>query len=571
MFCSTLRCVDSSRRRQIVRASFGLAALVIVLTCATAPAAAQQIAKSHLVLELDRIFGPMNPAAVLRSPVHLSGAGDGSGRLFVTAAYGETQVMNNGVFSMFLDLRSETLVSGGNGMLGHAFHPGYTDPQSPGFGKFYTFHSVVTDPLATVDFGPTPELTAPITHHNLVTEWTVDPNDPNKIDVSSRREVFRQAHLNDIHCGGMLTFGPDGYLYGAIGTPPGNTATVLSGQNPANLYGTIFRIDPLAPASTPGSSDAISVNGKYRVPSDNPYVNDPQGLDEIFAIGVRNPYRFSIDPVSQLLFAGDVGSSMLEEISVIGAGSNQGWPYREGSGNGIVAMPPSPPVFNDPIAEYGRTDGRSVTGGYVYRGSIPELQGKYIFGELSFGTGGYNNHFGRLFWLDPFDEDGNLKSASEIEIHEFRLGHQTRANSLNTGADVDNLDMSLYSFGIGDDGEIYVLGTRVGTSRAIGYKVVSALMLEGDFSGDGIVGGADLAIWKSEFGTSADANFGDGDSDGDGDVDGNDFLRWQRQVSLDFSVPTSGEPVPEPHTLTGIIVLLGVTAAFGRLSSRRRR
>ena len=225
---------------------------------------------------------------------------------------------------------------------------------------------------------------------------------PNVVDVNSRREIFRNPH---VHNSGTITFGPDGYLYGSIGTPPNGTQSLLTAQNNADILGTIYRIDPLAPGSTPGSTNPISANGKYRIPEDNPFVDDPLALGEIYAYGLRNAYRFSIDPVSGLLFGGEVGESFREEVNVIPKGGNMGWPYREGDSlDGPLLLPPPPTV--PPLAQYSHDDGAAIVGGYVYHGSIAALQNKYIFGDFS-------NQLllrrGRLLVADVFDESVSSK------------------------------------------------------------------------------------------------------------------------------------------------------------------
>lgn len=548
------------------------ALLALSASVAADVASGQLITKGRLVVELDRNFGPLQFTNDLLIPVHMETTGDGSGRLFYTTQVGKVRSFQNGVFTTFLDISSTSTVAdkvaltGANGLLGSAFHPGYTDPLSPGYRKFYTFHSTSVNPAETPDFFGTG---GTLTHHSILTEWTTDANNPLQIDLSTRREIFRSEHLNNIHFGGMVDFGPDGYLYTAIGTPTG--AVAPQAQDVTKHFGKIFRIDPLNPAATPGSTDPIGANGQYRIPVSNPYVG-VTGLDEIFALGVRNPYRFTVDPVSELVFAGDVGEASREEVSAFGNGANLGWPHREGSAAGPIASPVPAPPFLDPIAEYlhgNPGDGRSITGGYVYRGSIPELQGKYVFGEFSYGIGQFFASAGRLFWIDPFDANGNLKDFDENEIKEFRLGTATRAASLNLPADSDDLDFTLYGFGLDDEGEIYAFGTRTGGNRAISYKIASAIDLAGDFSGNGIVSGDDLTILTSNFGMTG-ADFEDGDSDGDGRVDGTDFLAWQRTVGLDFSPPPATTAVPEPSTLAGSMIVLGLVATIGRRATRRR-
>ncbi len=559
-------------RQSIIAIAVAMAAALLLLM---GEAAGQLVTKGPLVVEMSRTFGPLTFTSDLLVPTHLEEPPDNSDRLFLTAGNGKVRILQDGALSTFLDISSTTSVpdkvtlTGANGLLGSAFHPDFADPLSPGYRKFYTFHSpriADVNPTAPIDFAA-PAGSGNITHHNILTEWTVDANNPNQIDMSSRRELFRAEHVNGNHFGGMVDFGPDGYLYTAIGQPP--QSNILNAQNPSSFFGKIFRIDPLNPALTPGSQDAVSANGQYRLPASNPYVGTT-GLDEVFAIGVRNPYRFSVDPVSGLVFAGDVGEGAREEVSVFSGGANLGWPHREGSLPYPSFPDPTPaPDFLAPIAEYSHLDGRSVIGGYVYHGSIPDLQGKYIFGEFSFGTGPFSGSAGRLFWIDPFNADGSLKDPSEVEIHEFRLGPMTRANSLNAPADADKLDFTLYAFGVDVEGELYAIGTRTGTNRAMGYKITSVISLDGDFNNDGRVDGADLTVWKSNFGMTG-ADFEDGDSDGDGNVDGNDFLAWQRTVGLDHSPPAALAIVPEPATFASL-ALAAMAMAVSRRAGRVRR
>jgi glucose/arabinose dehydrogenase len=474
-----------------------LAAFAAVLIAPWSTSFAQippRVTVGRMRVELERL----NTTGQLTTPIYMDNANDGSGRLFFAEKGGATRPAGirvrqpNGSFSTFLEL-CEALYTSERGLLGFAFHPGYSDPESLGYRKLYTYHSVPVDEGATVDFTYDMPGVSP-THHNVVTEWQVSESNPNLVDVTTRREIFREAHPIDIHNAGTITFGPDGYLYGSNGTATQGALGQLTSQVNTDLLGVIYRIDPLDPTLTDGSPDSISANGKYRIPADNPFVSDPNALDEIFAYGLRNRYRFSIDPVSGHLFAGDVGEGAVEEVSVVTSGGNMGWPYREGTIAGPVATPMPAPTFVPPIMAYSEDDGQAVVGGHIYHGSIPALQGKYIFGDFSY------NFFagkGRLFIADPLDAEGNVKDPADVKIEEMFLEPATctAVNSATCGyAGI------IFSFGLDEDGEIYVVG--LAGSAAI-YKVTDANLLpEGDYNEDGTVDAADYTLWRNTLGQS---------------------------------------------------------------------
>ena len=222
-------------------------------------------------------------------------------------------------------------------------------------------------------------------------------------------------------------------------------------RSPGNVLGKILRIDPL------GRSAA---NGQYGVPADNPFVG-LDGADEIFAFGFRNPFRMSFDHGTGALFAADVGQRDIEEVDLVVAGGNYGWPFKEGTflfnGNGVPNRgysgdnsPGVPSGMIDPIAQYDHDEGTSVTGGFVYRGAaLPELQGSYIFGDLTSNRAVVD---GRFFQITP---DGDLAEIVPTNNDENRL--------LITG------------FGRDTQGELYVMGLQpntAGTPAGVVYKLV---------------------------------------------------------------------------------------------------
>jgi len=350
----------------------------------------------------------------------------------------------NGRKKVYLDVRSRLVDLGvagpgtfdERGLLGVAFHPAFASN-----GLLYTYTS---EPVsAPPDFSTMPPGSDP-NHQSVVLEWQVpDPCNRNSVvDPASFRELLRIDEPQFNHDGGALVFGPDGLLYIALGdggaaddqgTGHGDTG---NGQDPSTVLGTILRIDPL------GSNSA---NGQYGIPDDNPFVGMPGFADEIWAYGLRNPFRISFDRATGDLYIADVGQNDIEEIDLGIPGANYGWNLKEGSfcfdpngdGPGFVFDCGGPtPDLVDPIAEYDHDEGLAVIGGFVYRGgAVPGLQGRYVFGEFART---FNND-GRLFYLD-----GNSS------IREFELARR------------DALGLSLLGFAEDAAGELYVLANGTG-------------------------------------------------------------------------------------------------------------
>ena len=217
-----------------------------------------------------------------------------------------------------------------------AFHPGFDDPTSPGFRTLYTYNSEATSRPA--DFSTIPTGSNP-NHQSVISEWKVSATNPNQVDVSSRREVMRIDQPQANHNGGALAFSPvDGQLYISLGdgggandakgrpNDIGHTRPQGNGQDTTNVLGDILRINPLATGA-----GNLSANGQYRIPTDNPYVGADPGVDEIFASGLRNPFRMSFDALTGDLIVGDVGQNALEEVNIVTKGGNYGWNLKEGS------------------------------------------------------------------------------------------------------------------------------------------------------------------------------------------------------------------------------------------------
>jgi len=379
-----------------------------------------------------------------------------SDRLFVSDQDGILWAIDlaTGTKTVFLDLTARLVTLGvfgpdsfdERGLLGFAFAPDYETS-----GLLYTYASEPVDGPA--DFSTLPDGVA-ANHQSVVTEWVVpDPTDPlSVVDPGSARTLLRVDQPQFNHDGGGVNFGPDGMLYVAFGDGGGADDVdgqdflgspivghgTGNGQDATNPLGTIVRIDP---------SGFDSANGQYGIPADNPFVLDAQKLDEIFAFGLRNPFRFSFDSLTGELIVADVGQNDIEEINNVAAGGNYGWNLMEGSfffdanGNddGFVTDqdPGVPSDLELPIAEYDHDEGLAIIGGFVYRGSaIPELEGKYVFGDFA----------------RTFANDGRLFHLTDAnEVVEFDLLGQSE------------LGLSLLGFGQDAGGEIYVLANGTGT------------------------------------------------------------------------------------------------------------
>ncbi|MDE2990047.1 MAG: PQQ-dependent sugar dehydrogenase [Chloroflexota bacterium] len=302
-------------------------------------------------LTADRVVGG------LVRPVYAGHAGDGSGRLFVIEKEGRVRIVVAGqlVPDPFLDLTG-IVNSRANerGLLGLAFHPDYASN-----GRFFVFYTELRG--ATV-----------------VAEYRVS-DDPDRADPTSARVLLTQPQPFANHNGGMLAFGPDGMLYVALGDGGAAGDPQNHAQRLDTWLGTLLRLDVSAP-------------GAYRVPSDNPFVGVPDARAEIWAYGLRNPWRFSFDRATGDLYIADVGQNSFEEIDFAPAsstgGENYGWKLMEGFSCFVEGSPECNSLrFTDPVAVYGRDGGCSVTGGYVYRGSAyPALAGAYVFGDYCSGN-----------------------------------------------------------------------------------------------------------------------------------------------------------------------------------------
>jgi glucose/arabinose dehydrogenase len=293
----------------------------------------------------------------LERPVYVTHARDGTNRLFVVEQGGRIKVLPAGATAptVFLDIASRVLAGGERGLLGLAFHPHYAVN-----GRFFVNYTRQPD-------GAT-----------VIAEYHASPPGSSAALAGERPLlVISQPFAN--HNGGMLEFGPDGFLYigtgdGGAADDPGNRA-----QDPLNLLGKILRIDVDPPAG--GTAAYVS-------PAGNPFAGPHPGRDEIFAFGFRNPWRFSFDRLTGELHVGDVGQGAREEVDRVTVGGNYGWRILEGTRcTGIDPDRCGEPTLIPPIAEYAHGAGRcSITGGYAYRGDAGTLPaGAYLFGDFCSG------------------------------------------------------------------------------------------------------------------------------------------------------------------------------------------
>ncbi len=328
----------------------------------------------------------------LRKPVGITNAGDGTGRLFVVEQAGTIRILQNGVLNPepFLDIIDRVGSQGSEqGLLGLAFHPQYATN-----GYFFVNY---TD----------------LQGDTVISRFQVDLETPNQVDISRETMLMKVAQPFANHNGGGLEFGPDGYLYlgfgdgGSAGDPQGN------GQSLTSLLGKLLRVDV----------DGVS---PYTIPQDNPFKNGG-ARSEIWAYGLRNPWRFSFDAHNGDLYIADVGQNQWEEINYLqadtAAGANFGWNLFEGSHPYEPRVTPSTPL-TPPVFEYSHSEGCSVTGGLVYRGSkLPEFSGIYLYGDYCSGTVWGLMKDSQGSWQNAllYDGMGQISSFGQDEQHEIYL------------------------------------------------------------------------------------------------------------------------------------------------------
>ena len=338
---------------------------------------------------------------------------DGTQRLFLLEQPGRMRLMVGGRMqpAPYLNILDRVTCQGECGFLGMAFHPDFAHN-----GLFYVDY--------TSGFKKS--------LHTVISEFHAQPG-ASVVDAKTERILLEIDQPYPNHNGGQIRFGPDGMLYigmgdGGSGGDPGNRA-----QNPQELLGKILRID--VNTRDPGK--------QYGIPKDNPFVDDRRFRPEIWAWGMRNPWRFTFDRKTGTMYCGDIGQNKFEELDVITKGGNYGWHIREAMHP--FKDQPTDATLIDPIVEYGRDKGASITGGYVYRGKkFPVLDGIYI----------YNDYVSGRFWGLRY-ENGKVAANAELNV------------TVNGQPTLNRVQAS--SFGEDLDGEIYVCDH----SHGIVYRIVA--------------------------------------------------------------------------------------------------
>lgn len=474
----------------------------------------------------------------LFSPLFVTNAGDGTKRLFIVERAGIIKVVQPGsnVATEFLNITAKTSVTGERGLLGLAFHPDYETNR-----RFFVYYTRVSDGAIQI------------------AEYQASAGNPNVADTIEKPIITILHPTNSNHNGGTIAFGPDGYLYAGTGDGGSGNDPPNNAQNINQLLGKIIRLDI--------NNVPVAQVPQYNIPPDNPFAGATAGADEIYAIGMRNPYRWSFDRGgTRQLWAADVGQSALEEVDIITLGANYGWRVYEGTqctnlNPTQCAGGTNPIVQTPPIFQYGHTGGRcSITGGYVYRGTQGTLpNGSYIYGDYCTGE--------ILLWsggqqIPMFDiTDFNLVSFGEDEdgelyIAQILTGIVQKIVPARASADFDADFRTDFSVFRPSTGVWYILNGFSGVIRTQQFGTNNDIPTPEDYDGDRRT---DLAVFRPSDGNwyylkSADStfnvvNFGvSGDIPAAGDYDGDakaDFVlfrpsngTWYTYRSTDASFTT---------------------------------
>jgi glucose/arabinose dehydrogenase len=334
-------------QRICLKIGFLLPAILSIATCGGGSS------RTVGLVTVERAF----PGLTFNNPISMYQPPGDDTRWFLIEKGGQILVFPNddtvAAVSVSADLSSRVDDEGEGGLLGMAFHPSFS-----GSGHIYLYFTE-TGP------GPSTPLVSRLTRYTM--------NISGVIDTGSGFDILSVDQPATNHNGGDIKFGPDGYLYIALGDGGGAGDPFGNGQDTTNLLGSVLRID-------------LDGEPPYAIPAENVFASSSTDMPEIYAWGLRNPWRFSFDESTGDLWAGDVGQRAWEEIDLLVSGGNYGWNIEEGDHCF------SPPVgcddtgLIDPVYEYGRTEGRSVTGGYVYRGTaMPSLTGHYLFADWGSG------------------------------------------------------------------------------------------------------------------------------------------------------------------------------------------
>jgi glucose/arabinose dehydrogenase len=511
-----------------MRANVALAVIVagVALGSAATPATAA-------ITGLTRVAsGVSNPMFVTHAP------GDTS-RLFIAQRGGQIRILdlNTGILQTAPFLSTTVDTSGEGGLLGLAFHPNYFNEGMPGFRKFY-LNVTTGSPFTT-----------------RIREFEVSATNPNQAPAGSLREILSFAQPQENHNGGWIGFSPnDDYLYIASGdgggsndSGSGHTSGTGNAQDITNnLLGKMLRID------VNGDDFPTDSARNYAIPPTNPFKagvgvpGDDVGDDEIWAYGLRNPFRASFDRQTGDLWIGDVGQGQREEIDFQAAnwagGANYGWRLREG----LIQTPgvggPKPADNVDPAYDYNRDadqfGGTVVSGGYVYRGPDPSLRGKYFFLDSRNTTSTSDDNY----WMfDPADPFGTVENIDSLLTP-------------NTGS-----PQWPVSFGEDANGNLYIAYLVSGDVYRI---ATTAAPVTGDYNGDSDVDVEDYNAWRASYGLSSQPNFPPADGNRNGVVDTADYVIWRKAFGAGGAAGSTN--VPEPATAALLISIAGALVLIHR-------
>jgi glucose/arabinose dehydrogenase len=491
------------------------------------------------------IAGLQRVANGLSSPIFATHAPDDRDRLFIVERGSPFNSTNASASIRILDLNTGQLAptpfltipglnnQGEGGLLGMAFHPDYANN-----GKFYVYAT------ANDSIGGTP-------FSSYIREYTVSGN-PNVANTTFN-PILTWAQPQSNHNAGWIGFSPnDEYLYissgdggGGNDNGTGHTAGIGNAQDITNnLLGKMLRID------VGGDDFPADANRNYAIPATNPFV-DATGDDEIWAYGLRNPFRNSFDRLTGDLWIGDVGQSAREEIDFQAAdssgGANYGWRLREGNIQTPSVGGPAPADYVPPVYDYNRDNdqfgGTVVSGGYVYRGPDPSLQGKYFFLDSRNDASTTNDNYWHFDPADPFGTVANIDSLL----------------TPNTGT-----PQFPVSYGEDAKGNLYIV--YIGTGEV--YRIVTNSLLAGDYDADGDVDQQDYGFWNTNFGTTAGAGLA-ADGNGDGTVNAADYTVWRDNLGASVhNLGAGGGSVSVPEPTAAMLISL---AAISTLIHRRRQ
>lgn len=341
-------------------------------------------------------------------PIVVTHAGDGSGRIFVATQRGVIHTIRkrNGPqkTKIFLDMQSSVRYADNEneeGFLGLAFHPNHRQN-----GEFYVYYTTTEEP-----------------HTSIVARRRVDKDHPSVADPNFEEQLLRIKQPFWNHNGGAVAFGPDGYLYVALGDGGAANDPHKNGQDTSTLFASILRLDV----------DRKADGKAYAIPSDNPFVGKDGHREEIYAYGLRNVWGMSFDSQTGDFWAADVGQNKWEEVNLIESGGNYGWNIREAFHAFPGGNAPAPEGMIEPVFEYDHKVGKSITGGFVYRGNtVPGLVGHYVYADYVSGK----------IWALKYDASQSRAVANRL---------------------IESPKSPVISFGVDEDQELYfTMPTKTG-------------------------------------------------------------------------------------------------------------